>query len=62
MVSRLGLDIANAPGAVASTPFQRLDLPQKLCGECRFAPEAFISWICPQAQVHVTRPRFESTS
>jgi hypothetical protein len=36
-----GLHIADAPGAVPGTPLQSFYLPQKLGGECRFAPLAF---------------------
>jgi hypothetical protein len=44
-----GLHLAYSPGAVTSLPFEGLDLSQKLGRECRFAPEALITRIVPQA-------------
>jgi hypothetical protein len=51
---RQRLDVPYPPGTVTNLPFERFDLPQKLGRDCRFAPEALVSRIAPQAQVHVT--------
>lgn len=42
------LTVTNASGAVTSTPFQGLDLAQKLCGKGCFAPKAFILRSAPK--------------
>jgi hypothetical protein len=56
------LDVpTEAAGEVTCPSFQGLDLPQKLCGECRFAPEALVTGIAAQMQVHITHSHFEST-
>jgi hypothetical protein len=51
--------LQNTPRARASLSFQTLNLPKKLCRECRFAPEALISGIAAQAQLHITGSCFE---
>jgi hypothetical protein len=44
---------------VTGTPFQSFYLPQKLRGECGFAPEPLIAGFAPQALVHVARSRLK---
>lgn len=56
---RQGLDPPDTPSMVASLPFQGFDLPQKLGGEGRFAPEALVTRVTSQARVHVAHSRFE---
>jgi hypothetical protein len=46
---------------VTHTPFQRFDLPKKLAGERRFAPETLVTGFAPQAQMHVSHPRLKGT-
>jgi hypothetical protein len=51
----------NTPSALASLSFQTFNLPKKVCRECRFTPEAFITGIAAQAQLHVTDSCFEGS-
>ncbi|MBO1906355.1 hypothetical protein J4G37_15785 [Microvirga sp. 3-52] len=62
VIIRQELWLQNSPSARASLPFQPLNLPKKLCRECRFAPEAIISGIAAQAQLHITDSCFEGAS
>jgi hypothetical protein len=61
VVIRQELWLQNTQSVLASLSFQTLNLPKKLCRECRFTPKALIARVVPQAQLHVAGSRLSGS-
>jgi hypothetical protein len=62
VVFRHRLDVPDAPGTVTGSPFESLNLSQKLDRECSLSPEALIARVAAETHLHITRSRFEGSS